>query len=192
MKLYIHSGNVVEIYDSIQGETIDQLQKALGSEVLLNNRTILNTSMLVNSFFNDNDDVIVQKVKPIPVQQNAQVPAQVPAQKPIHYNNITKFAFYDADEMNVRVVVELKDIAKHPLEKFQARFFEKSFEIKIHDYQNKNWTFGVARTQCKLDAANSKFTLKGDKILITLRKVKKEDNWFSIHKQKTIGGDDSD
>ncbi|CAD8197814.1 unnamed protein product [Paramecium pentaurelia] len=188
MKLFIHSGNAVEIYESKLGETIDQLQKALGSEILFNNRTILNTSMLVNSFFNENDDVIVQKVKPIPVQQTIQVSAQ----KPIHYNNITKFAFWDVDEMNVRVVVELKDIAKHPLDKFQARFFERSFEIKIHDYQNKNWTFGVARTQCKLDSANSKFTLKGDKILITLRKVKKEDNWFSIHKQKTIGGDDSD
>ncbi|CAD8104902.1 unnamed protein product [Paramecium sonneborni] len=190
MKLFIHSGNGVEIYETKQDETIDQLQKALGSEVLFNNRAILNTSMLVNSFFNENDDVIVQKVKPMPVQQPVQV---IATQKPIHYNNITKFAFWDVDEMNVRVVVELKDIAKHPLEKFQARFFERSFEIKIHDYQNKNWTFGVARTQCKLDAANSKFTLKGDKILITIRKVKKDDNWFSIHKQKTIGGgDDSD
>jgi hypothetical protein len=43
-----------------------------------------------------------------------------------------------------------------------------------------------------MDAPKCKFSLKGDKILITLRKVKKDDNWFSIHKQKTIGGDDSD
>ena len=27
---------------------------------------------------------------------------------------------------------------------------------------------------------------------MTLRKVKKDDNWFSIHKVKTIGGHDSD
>jgi hypothetical protein len=34
--------------------------------------------------------------------------------------------------------------------------------------------------------------VKPDKILITLRKLKKEDNWFSLVKVKTIGGHDSD
>lgn len=33
-----------------------------------------------------------------------------------------------------------------------------------------------------MNVPECKFALKGDKILITIRKVKKEDNWFSIHK----------
>lgn len=33
-----------------------------------------------------------------------------------------------------------------------------------------------------MDSKNCKFTLKGDKILITIRKIKKDDNWFSISK----------
>lgn len=38
MKLYLHSGNSVEIYESKEGETIEQLQKVIGSEIKLNNR----------------------------------------------------------------------------------------------------------------------------------------------------------
>lgn len=76
MKLYLHSGNSVEIYESKEGETIEQLQKVIGSEIKLNNRyltdswifrTIMNTSMLVSSFFDDGSDVIVEKIKPIPI-----------------------------------------------------------------------------------------------------------------------------
>jgi len=43
-----------------------------------------------------------------------------------------------------------------------------------------------------LKKKGSRFTIKPDKILITLRKVKKEDNWFSLVKVRTIGSVDSD
>ena len=91
-----------------------------------------------------------------------------------------------------RIVVELKGLGKLPADNIRPRFFERSFEIKIYDYSGKNWVFGIGRTQCAINIEGSKILVKGDKLLVTLRKVKKDDNWFSIHKVKTIGGHDSD
>lgn len=44
----------------------------------------------------------------------------------------------------------------------------------------------------KMNPDGCRFTVKDDKIMITLKKVKKEDNWFSLVPVRTIGGHDSD
>lgn len=49
-----------------------------------------------------------------------------------------------------RVILELKDIGKVPKESFSSRFLERSFEIKIRNYNGKNWIFGVGRTMNKI------------------------------------------
>ncbi len=73
---------------------------------------------------------------------------------------------------------------------------EKGFEIKIHDYKGKNWIFAVPRTEVRIDPEGCKFIVKPDKILISLKKKKKESHFFSLNKTKKIGlaagGDDSD
>ena len=56
----------------------------------------------------------------------------------------------------------------------------------------KNWVFAVPKTQCKIDYQKSNIDIKAHKIIIWVKKVKKDDNWFSLHKQKTVGGADSD
>ena len=43
-----------------------------------------------------------------------------------------------------------------------------------------------------MDTAESKIKISSGKITIWIKKVKKGDNWFSLYKQKTVGGDDSD
>ena len=91
-----------------------------------------------------------------------------------------------------RVILELKGIESHPKSKISLRFFRKSLDLKIDDFDNKNLSFGVNRTQCSLNTQESRYTTKPGKLIIWIRKVKKEDNWFSLFKTKTIGGDDSD
>lgn len=91
-----------------------------------------------------------------------------------------------------RVNLEIKDIHKHPVEYIEARFLDKSFEIKIRDFNGKNLKFAVPKLQCRINAALCKFDIKENKISVALRKNKKGDNWFSLFKTKTVGGDDSD
>jgi hypothetical protein len=50
-----------------------------------------------------------------------------------------------------RVIVELKDIGKLTPSNIQSRFLERSFEIKIRNFNGKNWIFGVGRTMNKIN-----------------------------------------
>jgi len=45
----------------------------------------------------------------------------------------------------------LKNIGSVPKENFSARFLERSFELKIRNYNGKNWNFGIGRTMNKLN-----------------------------------------
>jgi hypothetical protein len=38
----------------------------------------------------------------------------------------------------------------------------------------------------------SRYTRKGDRLTVWIKKEKIDDNWFSLHKTKTIGGEESD
>ena len=85
------------------------------------------------------------------------------------------------------MLIELPGISAHPKDLISSRFFDTSFDITIHDFNKKDLRFGVPRTQCKLNAAESQITIKNDRITIWIRKIKTDDNWFSLHKKKLIG-----
>lgn len=70
------------------------------------------------------------------------------------------------------------------------RFLDKSFELKIFDLGGKNYSFAVRRLQNKIIPEQSKFWTKGNKLIINMRKFKKEDNWPSLIRTKAIGDDD--
>lgn len=86
-----------------------------------------------------------------------------------------------------RVTFEIQGIGKHPKDKIQARFLDESFEIKILDFNGKNYSFAVPKLQNKIIPEQSKYWLKENKVIINLRKFKKEDSWPSLFKQKAIG-----
>jgi hypothetical protein len=62
----------------------------------------------------------------------------------------------------------------------------------VLDLQGKNYLFAVPRTQCKLDPAKSKVIVKANSLVVSIGKVDKSDNWFSVYKAKTVGGTDDD
>lgn len=59
--------------------------------------------------------------------------------------------------------------------------------MKIHDLRGKNYLFSVTRASNNIDADKSKIIVKDDSIVVVLRKAKKDDHWFALHKQKMIG-----
>lgn len=86
-----------------------------------------------------------------------------------------------------RVYIDLPDIGAIPADKITSRFLDRSFEVRIHDYQGKNWIFAVPKTQCLILTKSSKVTVKPNKIIVSLAKMAEADNWFSLHKVKCIG-----
>lgn len=86
----------------------------------------------------------------------------------------------------------MKNVHKLPKERISARFLDRSFEIKIKDLGLKNLCFGVPVLHCSINTKESKYFLKENKMIICLRKMKKDDRWISLFKTKSIGGNDYD
>lgn len=74
-----------------------------------------------------------------------------------------------------------------PPENIVTRFLDRSFEIKVHGYEGKNWIFAVPKTQCCVLVKTSKVVQKPDKLIVSIGKIAEGDNWFSLHKVKCIG-----
>jgi CS domain len=89
-----------------------------------------------------------------------------------------------------RVTLEITGIGKHPKEKFESRFLDRSFEIKIVDFIGKNYSFAVPKLANQIIPEQSKWWTKDNKVIIKLKKFKKEDNWSSLFKTKAIGDDE--
>jgi hypothetical protein len=69
-----------------------------------------------------------------------------PKEQKVFYNTIGKYTFYEFDETKVRVVLELPGIGKVNEKDIFCRFLTKSLELKVHNYNGKNWLFAVPRT----------------------------------------------
>jgi len=106
------------------------------------------------------------------------------------YEPITKYSFYEATEKTVRIVIEMKNIHQHPKEQISSRFFDKSMELKIHNFNGKNYIFAVPRLQNPIDPDNSTYVLKENKLLINLRKANEKDGWHSLYRTKALLEDD--
>lgn len=59
--------------------------------------------------------------------------------------------------------------------------------MKILDYNGKNLRLRVPKTHNTYNAQKSKYLVKDDKIVISIKKKNETDNWFTLHKQDLIG-----
>eukprot|EP00825_Cyclidium_porcatum_P044831 TRINITY_DN6676_c0_g1_i2.p1 TRINITY_DN6676_c0_g1~~TRINITY_DN6676_c0_g1_i2.p1 ORF type:complete len:155 (+),score=31.53 TRINITY_DN6676_c0_g1_i2:343-807(+) len=141
-------------------------------------------SMMLKSFLDENEDLLLycNIAKPVQVQEVTQ--------KQIYYESITKYTFYEVDGWKNRVILELPGIHKLPKENIVARFLDKGLEIKIHNLNNKNLMFAVPKTQVYLNPSECRYSLKENKMLITLSKKNERDSFFSLYAQRTWGGYD--
>lgn len=105
---------------------------------------------------------------------------------------MSKYSFYDNGDQWVKVLLELKEVGKLDKGQLKGEFLPRSFGLKIHGYEGKDWIFRVPRLHFKINPDKCKFLLKPDKIIISLCKYKENDNWFTLFKQKMVGEVPSD
>ena len=87
-------------------------------------------------------------------------------------------------------MLEIKDIHKLSKDNILASFLDRSFEIKFLNLNGNNYIFGVPVLHYKIIPSDCKYFVKTDKIIISLKKIKKDDRWISLFKTRTIGGED--
>ena len=131
------------------------------------------------------DDVWAVKTEEV-----KEVATHLKAPEARQFVSLSKYSFYEYDSNWVRVEVPIEGIGKHDKSKISCIFDQNSFVLSILDRAGKNYQFSVLRLQCNIQGDLCKYTVLADKVRISLRKVKDTDNWFSLFKTKTIGGDD--
>ena len=193
MKVYVHHDkNVLPVVVKDQ-QSVGALEASVAQSLGVKSVKLskfckgseLNSDVKVSSFFEPFDDVWVAKV-----EESKEVLTHLPPPAALQYVSLSKYSFYEYDSNWVRVEVPFPDIANHDKAKISCEFDVNSFVLKIAEFKVKNYQFSVMRLQCNIQNQLCKYSVLKDKIRIGLRKVKDTDNWFSLFKTKTIGGDD--
>ena len=101
---------------------------------------------------------------------------------------MTKYTFYESGEKYVKVLLDFPD-AKKLIQRDQIKcdFDTRSFEIFIHGYKGQDYRFAVPKLHCKICPEDCSFGFKSNNVVVTLRKKKLDDNWWSLHKAKAVG-----
>mmetsp|Transcript_50565 Transcript_50565/g.58188 ORF Transcript_50565/g.58188 Transcript_50565/m.58188 type:complete len:200 (+) Transcript_50565:35-634(+) len=132
----------------------------------------------VSDVFEDGQDIfITYSMKELKIVEN--------------FENLSKYTYYEDDD-KVKVLLDLAGVQAHPKENIEARFLGKSFELKVRGFNGKNYKFAVPKLQHRISPDECKFFLKTDKIVVSLKKANAKDVWFSLFRQKAVGGDESD
>ena len=198
MKLYVHTENEVIAVTVGEQEKVGYLRALVAGlmskgEVELGAFAAgraLSDGVVVGGMFDDKGDVYVlrsEERKELPT-----APQPSTADTSLIFITLTKYSFYEADEEWVKVVVPLEGVKTHPKEEIETEFRDKSFQIKVKNLRGKHYIFGVPRLQCHIIPSSCKYLRSTDKLVVSLKKVKSSDNWHSLFKAKTVGGDDSD
>jgi len=148
---------------------------------------VLKSTVVLGGMFDEQGDVYVVKA-----EERKQVSRVETQEVSLQYATLTTYSFYEADEDWVKVVVPLEGVKTHPKEEIHTEFQEKSFSVKVQNLRGRHYIFGVPKLQCKIQPSLCKYVRGTDKLVISLRKAKSSDNWHSLFKAKTVGGEDSD
>jgi len=132
---------------------------------------------------------LTKHVRPIAAGIDKKAPTTVES---IPMTTLTSYSYYESAKTNVKVLITLPGIENHPNDKIKATFKERSFEIFIFDFNGKNYVFRVPKLQCHIKPEESSYGLKKGSVVVTLRKLKEGDNWWSLFKSKGVCEGDSD
>lgn len=194
MKLYAHHAGKVLPITLPDGQTISNLCQRLSDVLKYQSVKVskfpggkeIQSEISISTFFDNMDDVWIIKTE----EAKQEAAPHLPAPQALQYTSLSKYSFYEYDSNWVRVEVPFEGIGKHDKGKISCKFDENSFVLSIHDYKGKNYQFSVLRLQCKINPGPCRYSVLNEKIRISLKKVKETDNWFSLFKTKTVGGDD--
>lgn len=96
----------------------------------------------------------------------------------------------------MKCMIAIPGIKKdHPKEKIEVWFAEWTLDLIVWDWGSAKpevLHFGVRKLHCKVIPEECKWDLKDGEVVITLKKFKQTDNWWSFFKQKATGEVDSE
>ena len=136
---------------------------------------------------------LTKHVKPL----EQKTPAPQPAKAKVKVDDVpmtplTAYSYYESGKKYMKVLVTLEGVDLHPAEKFQVTFKPRSLEVIIRDFAGKNYAFRVPKLQNKIQPDQCSHSFKRNTLVLTLRKEKDEDNWWSLYKSKAVCEVDSD
>lgn len=111
--------------------------------------------------------------------------------------SLSKYSWYEASNGKwIKAIITIPDTDLKSLDssKIQVKFGLRTVDILVKDAgasKNQIFHFGCRRTQKPIVAGESKWSIKGDGIQVSLKKEKKEDGWMSFYKEK-VGDVDSE
>ena len=103
------------------------------------------------------------------------------------YEEIKKYMFYESGQTWVKVRIDLKAVGKLPKESIIVEFGVRSLDVKLIGFEGKNLRLRVPKTHYPYKPEGSKYLVKDDKIIVSLKKRDASDTWNTLHKQEMIG-----
>lgn len=99
--------------------------------------------------------------------------------EPKHYEvKINNYA-WDQTSKFVKFYVTFKDIHTIPVENVTCLYTKKSVELKVKNFENKDYVFNIKNLLYTINEADSNFKIKTDMIIINLAKVDNV-NWSHV------------
>lgn len=139
----------------------------------------------------DNEPIIdkIEKVEDTHVKKESPNVTSIPAVVPdlgLTYVPIENFA-WDQGEYNSPVLTIYVDLPGVQKDKVQCNFTSESFDLKVLDFNARNFRLVKDNLEHDIIPGESKFIVKKDKIILKLKKVKGEysyENWSKLVSNK--------
>ena len=108
-------------------------------------------------------------------QQNLNNLEKISNETYVKFETISKYSWEDSKKnIKIYITTGFSGLDAHDASKVQAKFGTTEADIKIFDWNGKNYHFTLKNIQNDLDAENCKYKLSKSGLIITLKKKKEE------------------
>ena len=126
-------------------------------------------------------------------KEDAKVLAVRPAKETekVFYQTIAAYSF-ENDNPFVKVYIRLPNIGAHPRDKVTCEFKPRFLCFAVHEFGESlpnNWRLQVPLLSEEIDPTQCSVSIKGNTVILRMKKVKTDYHWYELHKTKGIGED---
>lgn len=102
------------------------------------------------------------------------------------YETISKFGWEQGNgQVKVYIMSGIDGVGKIPKDNISCEFTDKSFDLRIHDLNSKNYRLRVPELQARIEIAESKFKVKSNSVTLYLKKTKDE-SWTDVKPKQSL------
>jgi hypothetical protein len=109
----------------------------------------------------------------------------------VFYQTISAYSF-ENDNPFVKIYIRLPNIGAHPRDKITTEFKPRFMCLAVHEYgasMPNNWRLQVPLLSEEIDPGQCTVSVKGNTVIVRLKKIKVDYHWYELHKTKGIGED---